>query len=293
MTYPSVRRGHVGYPPLLAELHDPPSRLHLRGGPPELLARPSVAIVGARSCSSYGAQVARELAQSLAAARLVVVSGLARGVDAEAHRGALAAGGLTIAVLGCGIDRDYPRAHAELARRIAESGLVVSEYPPGTEPSPWRFPARNRIIAGLAQATVVVEARERSGALITADFALELGREVFAAPGEITSALSAGTNDLLRQGATPLLSAEDVLAVLGVEPIPEALPAGLSPESLAVLERLSDGARTLDELVRATEIDPAGLAAVLTELELAGLIAVADGVYRRATGRGPPRVARS
>jgi DNA processing protein len=293
VTYLSVRRGQAGYPPQLAELHDPPSRLHLRGGPSELLSRPSVAIVGARSCSPYGAQVARELAQSLAAAGLVVVSGLARGVDAEAHRGALAAGGLTVAVLGCGIDRDYPRAHAELARRIAESGLVVSEYPPGVEPSPWRFPARNRIIAGLAQATVVVEARERSGALITADFALELGREVFATPGEITSALSAGTNDLLRQGAAPLLSAEDVLVTLGVEPIPQALPGGLSPDSLAVLERLSDGARTLDELVRATEIDPAGLAAVLTELELAGLIAAADGVYRRATGRGPPRVARS
>jgi DNA processing protein len=293
VTHLSVRRGQEGYPPLLAELHDPPSRLHLRGGPLELLARPSVAIVGARSCSPYGAQVARELAQSLAAAGLAVVSGLARGVDAEAHRGALAAGGLTVAVLGCGIDRDYPRVHAELARRIAESGLVVSEYPPGIEPSPWRFPARNRIIAGLAQATVVVEARERSGALITADFALELGREVFATPGEITSALSAGTNDLLRQGATPLLSAEDVLEALGVEPIPEALPAGLSPEALAVLERLSDGARTLDELVRATERDPAGLSAVLTELELVGLIAAADGVYRRATGRGPPGAPRA
>jgi DNA processing protein len=293
VTHLSVRRGQEGYPPLLAELHDPPSRLHLRGGPLELLARPSVAIVGARSCSPYGAQVARELAQSLAAAGLAVVSGLARGVDAEAHRGALAAGGLTVAVLGCGIDRDYPRVHAELARRIAESGLVVSEYPPGIEPSPWRFPARNRIIAGLAQATVVVEARERSGALITADFALELGREVFATPGEITSALSAGTNDLLRQGATPLLSAEDVLEALGIEPIPEALPAGLSPEALAVLERLSDGARTLDELVRATERDPAGLAAVLTELELVGLIAAADGVYRRATGRGPPGAPRA
>ena len=130
-----------------------------------------------------------------------MVSGLARGIDGEAHRGALAAGGLTIAVLGCGIDRDYPRAHAQLAGRIVESGLVVSEYPPGVEPAPWRFPARNRIVAGLARAVVVVEARERSGALITADFALELGRDVFAVPGEITSGLSRGTNDLIRQGA--------------------------------------------------------------------------------------------
>ena len=293
MTYASVPRGRQGYPPLLTELHDPPARLHLRGGSPGVLARPAVAVVGARSCSAYGAQVARELAQSLAAAGVVIVSGLARGVDAEAHRGALAAGGLTVAVLGCGIDRDYPRAHAELARRIAEQGIVVSEYPPGVEPSPWRFPARNRIIAGLARATVVVEARERSGALITADFALELGREVFAVPGEITSALSAGTNDLLRQGAAPLLSADDVFESLGLEPLAPVVPDDLSSHARAVLERLSDGARTLDELVRATEIGTAAMAAVLTELELAGLIAVADGVYRRATGRGPPRVVRS
>ena len=128
---------------------------------------------------------------------------MARGIDGEAHRGALEAGGLTVAVLGCGIDRDYPAAHAELARRICERGLVVSEYEPGVEPAPWRFPARNRIIAGLSRATVVVEARERSGALITADFALEEGREVLAVPGEITSALSAGTNALLKLGRDP------------------------------------------------------------------------------------------
>ena len=263
-------------------------------GRPTLLARPAVAVVGARSCSAYGAQVARELAQSLAAAGVVVVSGLARGVDAEAHRGALAAGGLTVAVLGCGIDRDYPRAHAELARRIAEQGHcrlrvsagsgAVSLALPGPQPDHRRVWRR---------ATVVVEARERSGALITADFALELGREVFAVPGEITSALSAGTNDLLRQGATPLLSADDVFESLGLEPLAPVVPDDLSSDARAVLERLSDGARTLDELVRATEIGTAAMAAVLTELELAGLIAVADGVYRRATGRGPPRVVRS
>ena len=128
---------------------------------------------------------------------LVVISGLARGIDGEAHRGALEAGGVTVAVLGCGVDRDYPASHRELAARVGERGLIVSEYAPGVEPAPWRFPARNRIVAGLARATVVVEARERSGALITADFALEQGREVFAVPGEITSTLSAGTNALL------------------------------------------------------------------------------------------------
>ena len=182
----------------------------------ELLARPAVAIVGARACSAYGRQIARSLGRDLAAAGLVVVSGLARGVDAEAHRGALEASGSTVAVLGCGIDRDYPAAHRELARQVAATGLVVSEYAPGVEPAPWRFPARNRIVAGLCAATVVVEARERSGALITADFALEEGREVLAVPGEITSALSAGSNALLRLGATPLTCAQDVLESYGL-----------------------------------------------------------------------------
>ncbi|MGH3010472.1 MAG: DNA-processing protein DprA, partial [Gaiellaceae bacterium] len=197
-----------------------------------------------------------------------------------AHRGALAAGGLTVAVLGCGIDRDYPRAHAELARRIVESGLVVSEYPPGVEPAPWQFPARNRIIAGLARATVVVEARERSGALITADFALELGRDVFAVPGEITSGLSNGTNDLIRQGATPLLAAGDVLEALGIEPPKPPVPASLSPEGGTVLACLADGAATLDEISHATALGGPEVAVALTELELAGLVTGSDGLYR-------------
>jgi DNA processing protein len=286
VTFPTISRGSPGYPPLLAELHDPPASLHLRGGPAEILMRPAVAIVGARSCSPYGAQIARDVARELAGAGVVVVSGLARGIDGEAHRGALAGGGLTVAVLGCGIDRDYPRAHADLARRIAESGLVVSEYPPGVEPSPWRFPARNRIVAGLALATVVVEARRRSGALITADFALEAGREVFAVPGEITSSLSEGTNDLIRQGATPLLAAGDVLEALGIErEPPAAAPASLSPEAREVWSALRARAMTLDELSQATGVGAAEVAVALTELELAGLVAGGDGVYRV---RGPP-----
>ena len=187
-----LTRSDPRYPAQLAAIHDPPASLWLRAEtiPEGLVVRPAVAIVGARACSSYGRSVARSLARDLAAAGVVVVSGMARGVDGEAHRGALEAGGATVAVLGCGIDRDYPLAHAELAARIAVGGLIVSEYEPGVEPAPWRFPARNRIISGLSRAVVVVEARERSGALITADFALEAGREVFAVPGEITSALS-------------------------------------------------------------------------------------------------------
>ena len=152
-----LTRRSRGYPPLLAAIHDPPRRLYLRGeGSVAMLSGPAAAVVGTRSCSPYGAQVARRLGRELAAAGVTVVSGLARGVDAEAHRGALEAGGPTVAVLGCGIDRDYPRAHAALARRVGELGLLVSEYEPGVEPAPWRFPARNRIIAGLAGATVIV-----------------------------------------------------------------------------------------------------------------------------------------
>jgi DNA processing protein len=259
-------------PPLLRAIHDPPKRLYLRGdGDRDLLARPAVGIVGARACSPYGTQVARMLACELATAGVVVVSGLARGVDGEAHRGALQGGGHTIAVLGCGIDRDYPAAHVSLAREVAERSLLVSEYEPGVEPAPWRFPARNRIIAGLCAATVVVEARERSGALITADFALEEGREVFAVPGEITSSLSKGTNALLRLGATPLTSADDVLETLGIESTAKPTP------DHPLLELLPAG---IDELVRATRTDPARVAAELLELELAGLVAEGDGVYR-------------
>jgi DNA processing protein len=268
-------------PELLRQIHDPPQALFLRGAAGvEVLAQPAVAIVGARACSPYGAQVARMLGRELASAGLVVVSGLARGVDGEAHRGVLDAGGVTVAVLGCGIDRDYPAAHAALAQRICERGLVVSEYEPGVEPAPWRFPARNRIIAGLAAATVIVEARERSGALITADFALEDGREVFAVPGEITGTLSTGTNRLLRQGATPLTSTEDVLELFGLAASQRPRPSTLGVDATAALARLADGAASADELARATGLEPGPLAAGLAELELAGLVAEAEGCYR-------------
>jgi DNA processing protein len=267
-------------PTLLGAIHDPPQRLYLRGAAdPSLLSRQAVAIVGARACSSYGAHVARMLGRELATAGVVVVSGLARGVDGEAHRGALEADGHTVAVLGCGIDRDYPAAHASLAHSITERSLIVSEYEDGVAPAPFRFPARNRIVAGLCVATIVVEARERSGALITADFALDEGREVFAVPGEITSSLSAGTNALLRLGATPLTSADDVLEALGIEPPPRTAP------SHPLLELLP---ATADELVRTTGLSPGDVAAALTELEVAGLIAEGEGIFR-GIGRHPRR----
>ena len=267
-----LARSSSGFPSLLRAIHDPPAGLFLRGtSEPELLSRPAVAIVGARACSGYGASVARSLGRELAAAGLVVVSGLARGIDAEAHRGALEAAGTTVAVLGCGIDRDYPAAHADLARRDADAGLIVSEYAPGVEPAPWRFPARNRLVAGLCLATVVVEARERSGALITADLALEEGREVFAVPGEITSSLSAGTNALLKLGAAPLTVAADVLAAFGIEPEPAQSPR--SP----LLELLSASA---DELVRRTGLGAGEVARALVALEIEGEVVVQAGIYR-------------
>jgi DNA processing protein len=277
-----LARSAPAFPALLGSVHDPPPGLFLRGtGLVELLSRPSVAIVGARSCSDYGAHVARMLGRELAAAGAVVVSGLARGVDGWAHRGALDARGSTVAVLGCGVDRDYPRAHATLAAQVASSGLIVSEYPPGVEPAPWRFPARNRIVAGLASATVVVEARDRSGALITADFALEEGREVLAVPGEITSALSRETNALLRLGAGAVTGPDDVLEAIGLRrpdaPGP-ATPGGVAARVLAALEA---GATTADEIVRVAGLDAPAAAAALTELELAGLVHGSAGVYRR------------
>ena len=287
MTPRRLRRGDNGYPALLGQIPDPPASLWVRGEADlEVLAAPAVAIVGARACSGYGRSVARALATETAAAGAVVVSGLARGVDGEAHRGALAAGGRTVAVLGCGIDRDYPAAHAELARSIVDAGgLIVSEYAPGVEPAPWRFPARNRIIAGLARATVVVEARERSGALITADFALEDGREVLAVPGEITSALSIGTNGLLRQGATPATCVADVLDALGLEISRTSASVPEVPGAAAVLEALAVGAVTPDEVVRATTLSAAAVAAALVELELAGIVSVEEGRVRSTIAR--------
>jgi DNA processing protein len=276
-----LARSDARFPARLKAIFDPPPALYLRGsGEPDLLRRRAVAVVGARSCSPYGAQVARMLGRELAAAGLVVISGLARGIDGEAHRGALESGGPTVGVLGCGIDRDYPAANAALSRRMEEDGLVVSEYEAGVEPAPWRFPARNRIIAGLCEAVVVVEARERSGALITADFALEEGREVFAVPGEITSALSVGSNALLRLGATPLTGSGDVLDALGIERAGPAQDPEVSESAKRLLGLVRDTPSAADELVARAALEAGAVSVALTELELAGLVAAADGVYR-------------
>ena len=275
-----LRRNQPAYPPLLAAIHDPPAQLYVRGSTRGLPPGPTVAIVGARACSAYGAHVAKQLGCELAKAGVVVVSGLARGIDGEAHRGALTGGGPTVAVLGGGLDRIYPSAHSKLARQITQQGALVSEYALGTVPAPWRFPARNRIMAGLSQAVVVVEAGAKSGALITADLALEEGREVLAVPGEITSSLSAGTNALLQQGAAPLTCPQDVLDLLGLDRPQAAEPPTLRPLEAALLEALAAQPLGADELSRLLDRPIEAVAAALVELELEGRVHEASGTYR-------------
>ena len=275
-----IARSDGRFPARLRAIHDPPPGLFVRAaGALAFGDAPLVAVVGARACSGYGNVVATELGRDLAAAGAIVVSGLARGVDAAAHRGALERG-VTLAVLGCGIDRDYPRAHASLAAAIAARGWIVSEYPPGVEPAPWRFPARNRIVAGLADAVVVVEARERSGALITADLALDEGREVLAVPGEITSLLSRGTNALLRLGATPVTSSDDVLAAVGLEGAVAAAEHVFPAETERIRALVAETAVSVDDLVHRSGLTAGAVAAALAELELAGAVVSADGIYR-------------
>ena len=209
--------GIVRYPTALAAIHDPPPTRSGYEGDVDALRAPSVAIVGSRAASPYALEVARRLGADLARRGITVVSGMARGVDSAAHRGALEGGGATIAVFGCGVDIIYPREHRALAERICERGALVSEFPPGTPPLKRHFPQRNRIISGLSLAVVVVEAAEGSGSLITADFALEQGRAVLAVPGNVLGGRNYGAHALLRDGAKLVECADDIL---------EELPAG-------------------------------------------------------------------
>lgn len=280
------------YPVAVADLSDPPAVLYVRGDLARLeqaLAADRVAIVGARRASEYGLQQARGLGRGLAAAGLTVVSGMALGVDAAAHVGALEVDGLTVAVLACGPDRVYPASKRRLHARIAATGAVVSELPPGTAPRRWCFPARNRIIAALSQATVVVEAGERSGSLITAGQAADLGREVAAVPGLVTAPLAAGTNALIADGAQLVRGAHDVLellfgaAALSLLPArPDDRTAGLEPDLRALLERVGGGCDTVAALTAANGAVDAVLAG-LAQLELRGLVRRGPGGRYTAT----------
>jgi DNA processing protein len=279
----AITPGDGEWPAVLAQLGSgAPTTLHLRGRSlAELCAEPSVAIVGARRSSRPADEFAFALGRGLAAAGVAVVSGLALGIDAAAHAGALAGGGRTVAVLGCGIDRVYPRQNTALAAQIAAEGVIVSEWGAGVEPAPWRFPVRNRLIAALASVTVVVEATRRSGSLITADHALALGRDVLAVPGSAWSPLGEGVNALLRAGATPALSIDDVLDALGMS-APGTVRASALPDATPIVPGGSAGRAwralraepsTPDELALRLGLDGGELARVLVVLELDGLVA--------------------
>lgn len=270
-----VHHGEPDYPEALENIFDPPPGLFIRGTI-FYNGSPAVAIVGSRKATSYGLTVAEKLAGDLARAGITVVSGMARGIDTAAHKGVLSAGGRTVAVLGCGVDVPYPRENSRVMEEIALSGAVVSEFPLKTIPQPWHFPVRNRIISGLSGGVVIVEAAEKSGALITADFALDQGREVLAVPGNITSYLSRGPNRLIRQGACPVQDAGDILEELGLDRLfrveePSVPKVKLSPEEDVVKKLLSVEPGTLDQLVDSSGLPAQKVLVALTFLEMKGL----------------------
>ncbi len=280
-----LTRDDEAYPALLREIFDPPSVLYVAGDP-AVLSEPAVAVVGARRPTPYGRAVAERLARDLAAAGLVVVSGLAVGIDSLAHWGALQAG-RTVAVLGSGFDEVYPKENKELFRKIAGTGAVVTEFPPDARPLAYRFPLRNRIISGLTLGVVVVEATRRSGSLITARLALEQNREVMAVPGNITSALSGGANWLIKTGAKLVETWVDVVEEMPT-PLREKLLSSkkggrqaspeLSPEEKKIFDGLKTDALThIDELVETTDVSVSEVLARLLSLELKGLVRQAPG----------------
>ncbi|MCU0487640.1 MAG: DNA-processing protein DprA [Anaerolineales bacterium] len=269
------------YPARLAEIPQPPPVIYARGS---LLSEDAwaVAVVGTRRVTSYGRQVAEEIATSLARSGITVVSGLARGVDAVAHLAALQAGGRSLAVLGCGVDRIYPPENRRLAEQLIEHGALISDYAPGTAPDSANFPPRNRIISGLVKAVIVVEAGKTSGALITAAFAAEQGREVFAVPGSIYAPQSVGTNLLLQQGARPYLNCQDVLAVLNLAQVTEqrSLRASIpvDPVEARLYAALSLEPLHIDEIRRQADLPIEKVSAALVMMELKGLVRQVGGM---------------
>lgn len=276
-----VQRGTPDYPEQLED-HEPPRQLWCLGDPSLLLRRPMVAIVGTRDATAYGERTARDLARAVARQGGCIVSGMARGVDAAAHRGALDAGGATIAVLGTGVDVPYPATHRALHAEIAARGLVVSEAPMGRRAFPGCFPRRNRIIAALAQVVVVVEGGHRSGALGTAEIAANIQRDVAGVPGEIDSPQSAGVNQLLRDGAHLLASVDDLLELAGLTPAGRRTCEPSDPDERAVYAALSAGALPADVIAMRTGLPAGRCFAAVTALELAGAIECSlGGTFRR------------
>lgn len=268
-----VTQHDPAYPQALANIPDPPLMLFVKGRP-ELLAGPAVAIVGSRNASAQGKANAENFAQALSEAGLAVVSGLALGIDAAAHEGALRGAGSTVAVTGTGADRIYPARNRDLARRIAEEGCIASEYPLGTKAAAGNFPRRNRIISGLTAGVLVVEAAAESGSLITAHLAAEQGREVFAMPGSIHSALSKGCHKLIREGARLVETVDEVLEAMQVSPLAggRARTVQLPQAFAALLGTLGHDPVGFDALMLAAGLDAPGLNSQLLQLELAGLV---------------------
>ena len=269
------------YPALLKTIYDPPALLYIRGNLPDTEC---LAIVGSRKATPAGLELARELAGNLATQGICIVSGMARGVDSAAHQGAVGVQGSTIAVLGCGVDHIYPPENTRLYHQIIEQGAVISEHPPGTGPVARHFPGRNRIISGLARGVLIVEAAAGSGSLITADFALEQGREIFAAPGAIHHPNSQGPHQLLKDGAQLVTDSSDILQALWPEqlttrkskrpslpllPVPQP-PVNLDSASLAVYQLLGETPLHHDEIARKCALTPMNLSAILLDLELRG-----------------------
>ncbi len=280
------------YPARLMAINDPPPVLYVRG---EICPQDdwAVAIVGTRHASAYGREAAHVLAGDLARAGVTIVSGLARGIDGQAHRAALDAGGRTLAVLGSGVDVIYPWDHAKLAQDLIAHGALISEYPLGTQPEANNFPPRNRIISGLSRGVIVVEAGEQSGALITTDFAADQGRDVFAVPGSIFQRGCLGTNKLIRDGATPVLSAADVLEALNLTSVSQQVEAQMlfptDATEAALLEQLADDTVHVDEVSRATGLPIASVTSTLALMELKGLVRHCGGMsYMRAREAAPP-----
>ena len=276
--------GHPDYPVLLAEIPDPPPLLYGLGDR-QALSRPQLAIVGSRRCASVSRRIAAEFAGALVQAGFSVVSGLALGVDAAAHAGALDAGGPTVAVMATGIDRCYPARHKPLADRIQKQGLLLSEFPPGTSPRPERFPMRNRIISGLSAGVLVVEAGLQSGSLITARLALEQNREIFAVPHSIYFPGAEGCHHLLRQGAVLATAVDDIIgevaSLCGVFAPPPVPASDLSPLQALVYAELGFDPISVDQLVLSGVADVAAVVAALSELQMIGLLENRDGLYMR------------
>ncbi len=271
-----IHPGSAAYPPRLLEIYDPPVVLYGRGDP-DLLQKKGVAIIGSRRASSYGRSVASRLAGGVAAAGLVVISGIAAGIDGVSHQAAMEAGGLTVGVKGCGIDQVYPKHHRGLEEKMVEQGAVVTEYPPGTPPDASHFPERNRIISGLSMAVVVVEAGSRSGSLITARLAAEQGRDVMAVPGTVFSWGSQGPHRLIKQGAALVQDSSEVLEELGVE-VGEGFHSheverdDLSREEKQVIDNLVEEPQHIDSICAACKMPVQVVSRVLLGLEIKGVV---------------------